>query len=333
MPRGKLVRELLPGPIDLVGDVHGEMDALRALLRRMGYDERGRHPEGRRLVFVGDLADRGPDSPGVVMFVRGLVEAGLAQSVMGNHEFNALRARAGAKLRTEHSWLFSKAKPYSHDGRPVTQRMAGRQANAILDFFATLPLALERGGEMPVRVVHAGWDARMVDLLRDETDAVAAYNRHAARIEAEMARDPGIDEDEAELRHQNGNPVKLLTSGHETRSSTPIKINGRDRFRVRLPWWRDYADQPLTVVGHYWRVGMPGDDSDEHLFGSRARNMLLGAGHVMCIDYSVGRRFRERMEPGFRGLYLTSLGALRLPERMLHFDNADPQPLAGGEPG
>lgn len=59
-----LIRPLLDGPLDIVGDVHGELQALQALLVRLGYDECGEHPGGRRLVFVGDLCDRSPDRPG-----------------------------------------------------------------------------------------------------------------------------------------------------------------------------------------------------------------------------------------------------------------------------
>ena len=59
-----LVEKLPDGPLDIVGDVHGELDALKQLLKVMGYSDAGEHPEGRKLVFVGDLTDRGPDSPG-----------------------------------------------------------------------------------------------------------------------------------------------------------------------------------------------------------------------------------------------------------------------------
>ena len=64
-----LVRPLFAGPIDIVGDIHGEIDALLALLHHLGYAEDGIHAQGRRLVFVGDLTDRGPDSPSVVSLV------------------------------------------------------------------------------------------------------------------------------------------------------------------------------------------------------------------------------------------------------------------------
>ena len=58
-----LVQRLPEGPLDIVGDIHGEIAALEQLLAHLGYDGQGNHPEGRRLVFVGDFCDRGPDSP------------------------------------------------------------------------------------------------------------------------------------------------------------------------------------------------------------------------------------------------------------------------------
>ena len=60
------IAELPDVHLDIVGDIHGELDALTSLLKRLGYDDLGRHPENRKLVFVGDLIDRGPDSPGVL---------------------------------------------------------------------------------------------------------------------------------------------------------------------------------------------------------------------------------------------------------------------------
>ncbi|MDH3441675.1 MAG: metallophosphoesterase, partial [Gammaproteobacteria bacterium] len=51
------------GPLDIIGDIHGEFDALMNLLDVLGYDEEGQSPEGRKIVFLGDLIDRGPDSP------------------------------------------------------------------------------------------------------------------------------------------------------------------------------------------------------------------------------------------------------------------------------
>jgi hypothetical protein len=329
-----LVGELFDGPIDVVGDVHGEIVALHELRRRLGHDERGRHPQGRRLVFVGDLGDRGPDSPGTVEWIRSLVEAGRGQAVLGNHDFNALHAAAGGEMKTELSWLFDDARPFMHHHHHVPQVLVrGRRRDEILAFFARLPVALERGGELPVRVVHACWAPEMIERLRRQSDVVAFYKEEHARIKAGLKNAPA-DEHQAKLMHQNDNPVKRVTSGLEGRSAEPIVVNNKPRFEVRLPWWRDYHDATLCIFGHYWRTSLPGERKFEDLFDSLPRNTLVGPGGGMCIDYSVGKRYKERLRAGGGSRYLTSLAALRLPERMLFFDNGEPLPLlpAGLEP-
>ncbi|SDD05609.1 polynucleotide kinase-phosphatase [Nocardioides lianchengensis] len=104
-------RRDLTGPFDLVGDVHGCASELRTLLGELGwdleYDDRGRavgaaHPEGRTAVFVGDLVDRGPDTPGVLRLVMGMVAAGSALCVSGNHEAKLVRALKGSDVRRTH---------------------------------------------------------------------------------------------------------------------------------------------------------------------------------------------------------------------------------------
>ena len=95
----------------MIGDVHGCLAELRALLEKLGYtldrDEAGRpvnaaHPEGRRVIFLGDLVDRGPDSPGVLRLAMGMVAAGTALAVPGNHEDKLLRALRGRNVRVSH---------------------------------------------------------------------------------------------------------------------------------------------------------------------------------------------------------------------------------------
>ena len=85
-----LIQALPDGPLDVVGDIHGEWEALAALLQHLGYDAQARHPQGRKLVFVGDLCDRGPDSPAVIARVAEWVAAGRAWVTIGNHEINLL---------------------------------------------------------------------------------------------------------------------------------------------------------------------------------------------------------------------------------------------------
>ena len=60
------------------------------------------HPEGRTALFVGDLVDRGPDTPGVLRLVMGMVAAGTALCVAGNHEDKLLRALRGPRVQVTH---------------------------------------------------------------------------------------------------------------------------------------------------------------------------------------------------------------------------------------
>ncbi len=91
----------LTGPFDVIGDVHGCREELEDLLVELGYVD-GVHPQGRTAVFVGDLVDRGPDTPGVLRRVMAMAEAGSALVVCGNHEQKLVRALNGQKVRVAH---------------------------------------------------------------------------------------------------------------------------------------------------------------------------------------------------------------------------------------
>ncbi|MGA5356133.1 polynucleotide kinase-phosphatase [Streptomyces purpurascens] len=91
----------LTGPFDIVGDIHGCAAELESLLGKLGYTD-GVHPEGRTAVFVGDLVDRGPDSPGVLRRVMAMVKSGNALCVPGNHENKYGRYLRGRKVQQTH---------------------------------------------------------------------------------------------------------------------------------------------------------------------------------------------------------------------------------------
>lgn len=99
------------GPFDVIGDVHGCRSELESLLTRLGYatirDQQGRaidarHPEQRRVVFLGDLVDRGPDVVGGLRLAMGMVASGNALAVPGNHEAKLVRALRGAQVTVSH---------------------------------------------------------------------------------------------------------------------------------------------------------------------------------------------------------------------------------------
>ena len=107
------------GPFDIVGDVHGCYDELVSLIGELGYEISPPDPgaaEGdlaitcpttsdggpRKLVFVGDLVDRGPKSPAVLRLVMRLVSEGKALCVPGNHDTKLQRKLFGKNVQITH---------------------------------------------------------------------------------------------------------------------------------------------------------------------------------------------------------------------------------------
>ncbi|MEV7674280.1 metallophosphoesterase [Streptomyces sp. NPDC088752] len=89
-----------PGPLYVVGDVHGYLDELVAALRAQGLvDENGGWAAGNaRLWFLGDFTDRGPDGIGVIDLVMRLsaeaaAAGGYCKALMGNHELLLIGAK------------------------------------------------------------------------------------------------------------------------------------------------------------------------------------------------------------------------------------------------
>mgnify|MGYP001369300936 CR=1 FL=1 len=161
------------GPFDIIGDVHGCADELIELFGRLGYaitltgSGEERHaiattPPGRRAVFVGDLVDRGPNSPDVLRIVMDMVAAGQALAVPGNHDVKLLRYlnsknvklthgidRTIAQLDAEpppfktrvkafldalvsHAWLESGRLAIAHAG--IKEDMIGRASGTVREF-------------------------------------------------------------------------------------------------------------------------------------------------------------------------------------------------------
>ena len=94
------------GPFDIIGDVHGCGDELEELLARLDYapDQAAvwRHPEARKVVFVGDLVDRGPRIPDVLRLVMAMTDAEVAYCVPGNHDMKLMRKLRGRDVQITH---------------------------------------------------------------------------------------------------------------------------------------------------------------------------------------------------------------------------------------
>ena len=104
----------LSGPFDIIGDIHGCFDELRTLLKKLGYQvtkhkDRSKNygytvisPTNRKVIFVGDLVDRGPASNEVLRLAMSMVENGQALCVCGNHDAKLLKKLNGKNVNLKH---------------------------------------------------------------------------------------------------------------------------------------------------------------------------------------------------------------------------------------
>lgn len=340
------IQPLFEDPIDIVGDIHGEIGALEALLARLGYSPDGQHPAGRRLVFLGDLVDRGADSPAVVERVADMVVGGRAQCLLGNHELNLLRRQR----KEGNGWFWPEEADHDQAAGnfKASARATGQQRDQFLAWFDTLPVALERPG---LRVVHACWDPDAMERLRRSgLPPSKAYDAFDEEIAAVLERDDMSEQRERELAawghhlhdvrvpvpllagvaaidslRQSGHPLRAATSGLERPAPAPFFAAGKWRMNERVAWWNEYEDSPTVVFGHYWR--QPGSAHDAgvrtagpDLFeGAEPFEWLGPRGNAMCVDWCVGLRWRERLN-GATSLH-GKLGALRWDEREVVLDS------------
>lgn len=219
-------------PIDVIGDIHGQADALYRLLRSMGYRQQSgtwKHSE-RTALFVGDYIDSGPQQLAVVTTIRRMVEEGAAQALMGNHEFNAicwftrdpenpndfLRSRFsadwGAKNRKQHQAFLSEFEVLEDLHRET------------VEWFLTLPLWFELQG---LRVVHACWDGQAIATL---AKLLGASKRLSAQWITEASKQ-GTELNAAVERVLKGQEIDL-PEGTYFHDSYGIRRN-----QVRRRWW------------------------------------------------------------------------------------------------
>jgi hypothetical protein len=290
---------------------------------------------------VGDLCDRGPDSPAVLDFVRDLVGRGVAQCLLGNHELNLLRH----ERKRGNGWYFDEHPDHARAEFAACRRIGERERDAIRIFVSALPLLLER---QDLRIVHAAWDHASVAALLTaaprstldhyrEFEAAALeqvpadvaeaarrekvqWREHLHRRDAAVPLLPNLGLQDA--TYQTANPLRVLTSGLEAPARSAFFASGKWRMVRRVAWWEHYRDPKPVIVGHYWRWLVPGgrerfSRGEPDLFGDARPEQWLGPRErVYCVDFSVGARFRETHDGHAPGTW-TRLAALRWPEAEL----------------
>jgi hypothetical protein len=280
---------------DLIGDIHGHADALIRLLTELRYRREGRGfcHASRRVIFVGDFIDRGPQIRETLAIAREMVASGAALAVMGNHEFNALAFHTPHPQRPG-EYLRPHSEKNVDQHRRTLEQLPPGELTDYLEWFRTLPIALELDG---LRVVHACWDD---DALR----RIAHQQQQHGGITAAFLAD-AVDPSSRLFLN-----VECVLKGPEAELPPGMSFldkDGHQRTAIRARWYlpatgktySTYAlqsddvpcDAPLTAqaaatarpyppdsppvfVGHYW------------LRADRPQRL---AANVACLDYSVAK--------------------------------------------
>jgi len=242
---------------DVIGDIHGRLDKFHALMLALGYFENNNTyvpPAGRQAIFVGDLIDRGPEQVKLLQYVRRMVDAGYAQVVMGNHEFNAIAyvtpdpENEGDCLRKNRADSPKCAQNRRQHAAFLAQVGEGTpQHKEWIEWFRTLPLHLDLGG---IRVAHAWWDEQSAALLDDPAQIVTTGYEHKLPAGHFVTDKEGNKHDNARLaiwRHEAKHLRDIaIVPGGDTSILPDLTIDQIFPNGV-LP-----VEGPPIFVGHYW---------------------------------------------------------------------------------
>ncbi|WP_044118395.1 metallophosphoesterase [Alkaliflexus imshenetskii] len=283
-----VISEPVDGLYDIIGDIHGYPDELKALLVKLGYgQEKGywSHPQ-RRAIFVGDFVSRGPGTRDVLLIIRNMVENDAALAVLGNHELNVIG----------HFTINSKGKPIAQLAPSniaqmdrISDQFRGEE-EVLADtvkWLRRLPFFIDLGH---LRVVHAYWSdenryeieqtmtknkltkSLVKEIFKGESLFAKAVWQTTRGIEINLPKDL-IIKDEKGVQRTNFR-IKWWENPH---GKTFRSISYGNRFRlpdytvpeqILFPFEIYDASKPLVFIGHYCALSEP----------------LITASNVCCTD-------------------------------------------------
>jgi len=181
---------------DIIGDIHGLLSDLKTFLGKLGYnpDDKGiyRHPENRRMLFLGDLVDRGPNSLGSLAFVQAHVHAGMAHCLMGNHEDKLLRFWDRLQAGDLERWS---SLANAQTGMELA-RMPIKDAQRLVDFMRTLPLMASYEDDSSV-VLFGHADARAIHIQRTGKEDLLYGRANWGKFDSDLAMQQFLEKESA----------------------------------------------------------------------------------------------------------------------------------------
>lgn len=276
---------------DIIGDIHGYATPLKKLLTLLEYsleDNVYKHPT-RKVIFLGDYIDRGPEIVEVLAIVKSMVDAGAAIALMGNHEYNAI----GYNLKNDDgNYYRAHNNVHMHQHKETLKQFEGKEDlyKSYIKWFYTLPLFFE---DENFRAIHACWENENIKILKQHLDP-----NNCLTINSFM---------ESHVKNTDFHEaIEICLKGKELELPSGYKFadkDGHERTKIRIKWWeninpityknisvleidelpemslnntflRIYSplDKPV-FFGHYWLKGFP----------------FLFKSNVCCLDYSIAK--------------------------------------------
>ncbi|MGP4082440.1 bis(5'-nucleosyl)-tetraphosphatase PrpE [Pseudalkalibacillus sp. R45] len=228
---------------DVIGDIHGCYTELIQLIEELDYtkDTRGEyhHPENRKLVFLGDLTDRGPESIKVIRLVFHLVKQGIALYSPGNHCDKLYRYFQGRDVQVRHGLETTVA-----EFKALKQQEKVEISRMFKDLFEESPLYLQLD-DTKLIVAHAGIREDYIGQTHKRVKTFVLYG------------------DITGEKHENGMPVRrdwaqnyqgerIIVYGHTPvpeprRIGNTINIDTGCVFGGALTAYRYPEDQTISV--------------------------------------------------------------------------------------
>ena len=280
---------------DLIGDIHGCANSLVSLLEKMGYQHsKGcyRHKQ-RKVVFVGDIVDRGPRIREALHIVKDMVDQGQAEIVLGNHEYNAMcyctegRKGSGMQYLREHN-----ARHHRLIRETLEEFDAHRSEwQAFLRWFHDIPLFIEKDH---FRVVHACWDNVAIERLKEYSPThclgedflheTIVKDSFASRLVDKLTRGTALELPDGEMilgkdgLARNMFRTKFWSEDPHVYNDVvfqpdplPTEMGRRPLSAIEKQQLLSYSSSELPVfVGHYWMSGEPQPIQN----------------NIACLDYS-----------------------------------------------
>ena len=277
---------------DIIGDIHGHASLLKRLLKEMGYKKGTSgyfHPE-RKIIFVGDFINRGPEIRQTVQMIRNMTENENAYAVLGNHEVNAVLFHLKDALKAP---LLKKESLRSLSvGQTILEfRNYPEEWKGHLKWFRSLPFYLEFEN---LRVVHACWKDDNIEILKNELPTV----KKSKQIFRTLVSDPKSTLSQAILQTTRG-------IHHVLPPDLAVFDNHRRMHRFyRMRWWDDptgltfqqnsfetkFSLPEYTIPPEILPVTVPyPEDAPPVFFGHyrRGNGPFIIKENICCLDGSV----------------------------------------------